>query len=69
MSVLTLPAEVEAVLREFRACEFATLARDGTPISWPASVRISAPIALPMYRATSSSTSLLSTVPWYQIDV
>jgi hypothetical protein len=42
MSVLTLPAEVEAVLRAFRACEFSTLARDGTPISWPASAQYQA---------------------------
>ncbi len=30
-----LPPEVEEVLREFRTCEFSTLARDGTPITWP----------------------------------
>jgi hypothetical protein len=30
-----LPCEVEAVFREFRTCEFSTLARDGTPITWP----------------------------------
>lgn len=35
MSRLTLPPEVEAVLRAFRTCEFTTLARDGTPITWP----------------------------------
>jgi len=32
---LPIPAEVEAVLREFRTCEFSTLAADGTPITWP----------------------------------
>lgn len=32
---LTIPAEVEAVFRAFRTCEFATLAKDGTPITWP----------------------------------
>jgi hypothetical protein len=42
MTVLTLPAEVESVLRAFRACEFSTLARDGTPISWPASAQYQA---------------------------
>jgi len=26
---------VEAVFREFRTCEMSTLARDGTPITWP----------------------------------
>lgn len=30
-----LPPEVEAVFREFRTCELSTLARDGTPITWP----------------------------------
>ena len=32
---ISIPAEVEAVFREFRTCEFTTLARDGTPITWP----------------------------------
>jgi hypothetical protein len=32
---LDLPPEVEAVFREFRTCEMSTLARDGTPITWP----------------------------------
>jgi Pyridoxamine 5'-phosphate oxidase len=30
-----LPPEVEAVFRNFRTCEFTTLAKDGTPITWP----------------------------------
>src|SRR5215213_9067470 len=30
-----LPPEVEGVFREFRTCEFSTLARDGAPITWP----------------------------------
>ena len=30
-----LPAGVEEVFREFRTCEFSTLARDGAPITWP----------------------------------
>jgi len=30
-----LSPEVEEVFREFRTCEFSTLARDGTPITWP----------------------------------
>jgi hypothetical protein len=29
------PLEVEEVFKEFRTCEFSTLARDGTPITWP----------------------------------
>lgn len=33
--VIKIPAEIEAVFREFRTCEFTTLARDGTPITWP----------------------------------
>ena len=32
---MVLPREVEEVFREFRTCEFSTLARDGTPITWP----------------------------------
>ena len=32
---LPIPEEVEAVFREFRTCEFSTLAADGTPITWP----------------------------------
>jgi hypothetical protein len=30
-----LPPEVEDVFEEFRTCELSTLARDGTPITWP----------------------------------
>ena len=37
MPMLTLPPEVAAVLREFRACEFTTLSKDGTPTTWPTS--------------------------------
>lgn len=32
---LDIPPEVETVFREFRTCEMSTLAKDGTPISWP----------------------------------
>lgn len=32
---LVFPPGVEEVFREFRTCEFSTLARDGTPITWP----------------------------------
>ena len=32
---IDLPPEVEAVFREFRTCEMSTLARDGSPITWP----------------------------------
>lgn len=41
MAGLSLPAEIETVFREFRTCEFTTLSRDGTPITWP---------VLPFYR-------------------
>jgi hypothetical protein len=34
-TAISLPAEVEAVFRDFRTCEFTTVARDGTPITWP----------------------------------
>src|SRR5207302_2235812 len=34
-TAISIPAAVEAVFREFRTCEFTTLARDGTPITWP----------------------------------
>jgi Pyridoxamine 5'-phosphate oxidase len=30
-----VPPEAERVFTEFRTCEFSTLARDGTPITWP----------------------------------
>lgn len=30
-----LPFQVAAVIQEFRVCEFSTLAKDGTPITWP----------------------------------
>lgn len=32
-----LPKEIDAVFREFRTCETSTLAKDGTPITWPTS--------------------------------
>ncbi len=33
--VAELQPEVEDVFEEFRTCEMSTLARDGTPITWP----------------------------------
>lgn len=33
---INLPPQVEEVFLECRTCEFSTLARDGTPITWPA---------------------------------
>jgi len=35
LEALPIPPDVEAVFREFRTCEFATLAKDCTPIVWP----------------------------------
>ena len=35
----TLPAEVENAIRAFRVCEFSTIAKDGTPITWPLAAR------------------------------
>jgi hypothetical protein len=35
MATLAVPPEVEAVFRQVRTCEFTTLAKDGTPITWP----------------------------------
>src|SRR5215208_5678156 len=32
---MSLPSDVVEVFREFRTCEMSTLARDGTPITWP----------------------------------
>jgi hypothetical protein len=34
-SVFGVPAEVGAVVREFRTCELSTIGRDGTPVTWP----------------------------------
>ena len=33
--IIDFPPEVEAIFREFRTCEMSTLAKDGTPITWP----------------------------------
>ena len=46
MISLHLPTQVRAVFEEFRTCEFSTLARDGTPITWP---------TLPFYQPASGS--------------
>ena len=35
MAPLAVPPEVQAVFDEVRTCEFTTLAKDGTPITWP----------------------------------
>ena len=33
--IFNVPESVGAVVHEFRSCEFSTLARDGTPVTWP----------------------------------
>jgi hypothetical protein len=38
----SLPPEVQAVVREFRTCEFTTLSKSGTPVTWPVSARYQA---------------------------
>jgi Pyridoxamine 5'-phosphate oxidase len=35
MATLVAPPEVEAVFHHVRTCEFTTLAKDSTPITWP----------------------------------
>jgi len=35
MATPAVPPEVQAVFREVRTCEFTTLAKDNTPITWP----------------------------------
>jgi hypothetical protein len=35
----SLPPEVQSVVREFRTCEFTTLSKSGTPVTWPVSAR------------------------------
>ncbi len=41
MTPIQLPSTVETVFQEFFTCEFTTIAKDGTPITWP---------ILPIYR-------------------
>jgi len=35
-----LPPEALAIVRRYRTCELATLAKDGTPIAWPVCARL-----------------------------
>lgn len=62
---INVPAEVEAVWREFRVCEFSTLARDGTAITWSTAARylpdqtqflITTSIELPQKPSISAAT-------------
>ncbi len=34
-----LPPEVQASIREFRTCEFTTISKSGSPVTWPVSAR------------------------------
>jgi hypothetical protein len=36
MAMLVVPRDVEAVFQQVRTCEFTTLAKDNTPITWKA---------------------------------
>jgi len=36
---INLPPDVDAVFREFRTCEFTTLSKNGTPVTWPTAAR------------------------------
>lgn len=33
----TLPPEVQSTVRAFRTCEFTTISKNGTPVTWPVS--------------------------------
>ena len=50
------PPEIEEVFEEFRTCEFSTIARDGTPITWPCAAR---------YNPNETSFLLTSSVGLY----
>ncbi len=54
---LLLPPEVEGVFQEFRACEFTTLAKDGTPITWP---------TLPFYDAEAAQFVVTTSIAFPQ---
>jgi hypothetical protein len=52
MSIWGVPSEIEAVFHEFRTCEFSTMAKDGTPITWPVATLL-LPEKRQFYMATS----------------
>lgn len=54
---LPLPPAVRAVFDEFRACEFSTLAKDGTPIAWP---------TLPFYDADAGQFVVTTSIAFPQ---
>jgi hypothetical protein len=53
MSRLQLPAHVEAVLHHFFTCEFTTLSKDSTPITWP---------LLPIYWAERGQFAIFTSI-------
>ncbi|MGD8751825.1 MAG: pyridoxamine 5'-phosphate oxidase family protein [Anaerolineales bacterium] len=42
MTSIALPAQVDAVFRQFRVCELTTLSRDGIPTTWATAARYQA---------------------------
>jgi hypothetical protein len=48
-----LPIEVETVFNDFFTCEFSTISKDGTPITWP---------VLPVYLSSDMSFIILSSI-------
>ena len=54
---LPLPPDVAKVFQEYRACEFTTLAKDGTPITWP---------TLPFYDADAGRFVVTTSVAFPQ---
>src|SRR5918911_3660632 len=49
----SLPPELEGVFSEFRTCEMSTLAKDGSPITWP---------TLPFWRPTEGRFLITTSV-------
>jgi len=45
MMLETLPLDVHSVIWTYRSCEFSTLGKDGTPITWPVVTRYRPDIA------------------------
>jgi hypothetical protein len=42
MSIQSLPSVVRQVIDQYRVCEFTTLTRDGTPVTWPVATELRA---------------------------
>src|SRR5439155_1087850 len=50
-TIFGVPADVGAVVRDFRSCELSTFARDGTSVTWPAARSCCDPLARDRARA------------------